>query len=124
MLKKTILVVDDDPSILEIVSLMLKAEKYKVITAGSGKECLDIVKTVKPDYILLDIMMPLMDGWEVLRKIKSKKDLKDIPVAMLTAKTLTRDTLMSEDIGRVVDYISKPFTKRDLLETLNQTLRD
>ena len=73
-------------------------------------------------YILLDIMMPGMDGWETLKELKKDEELKLVPVSMLTVKPLTLETFKQEDMEGLVDYIVKPFSKEDLLETLRQVL--
>ncbi len=117
-----VMVVDDDPSIREVLRIMLDSEGYKIISSDSGEDCMDKLNEVKPDYIFLDIMMPRMDGWEVLSRIKSDESLRDIPVSMLTARTLNSETLKRPDMGVLVDYISKPFRKEDILETLRQVL--
>jgi len=117
-----IMVVDDDPGIQEVLKYMLESEGFAVVPAGSGQECLELLKTVTPDYIFLDIMMPQMDGWEVLRELKKTDRLKDIPVSMLTVRSLNIDTLESGEMKDLVDYVTKPFTKKDILETLQQVL--
>lgn len=119
---KRIMIVDDDPGIQEVLKYMLESEGYEVIHANSGQECLDLLKEVKPDYIFLDIMMPHMDGWGVLRNIKNEESLKDIPISMLTVRALDGDILKGPDMGGLVDYVTKPFTKKDIIETLNQAL--
>ncbi len=115
-----VMIVDDEKEILEITRRMLEKEGIKVITANSGKEALEILKKEKPDYIFLDIMMPEMDGWEVLRRIKEDPNLKDIPVAMLTVKPITESIEREEFDKYIVDYVTKPFSKRDLIETIKQ----
>jgi two-component system response regulator VicR len=116
------MVVDDDPGIQEVVKYMLESEGYEVISAKSGKEGLSLLEKVKPDYIFLDIMMPHMNGWEMLKELKSREDFKDIPVSMLTVKSLEVDMLENNEVKKLVDYVTKPFTKKDILETLNQIL--
>ncbi len=82
----TILVVDDSPFIVDVFVTMLERGGYRTVAAYGGEECLEILKTVTPDLILLDIMMEPMDGWETLEKIKENSQTKEIPVLMLTAK--------------------------------------
>ena len=93
MKKKKILVADDEPEIVDIVKRMLEDE-YEVITAYDGEEALRKAKKEKPDLILLDILMPKLDGWETLKKLKEDEELKNIPVSMLTALPLTPDELV------------------------------
>ncbi len=114
MKKKKILIADDEPEIVNIVKKMLE-EKYEVVSASNGEECIEVAKKEKPDLILLDILMPKMDGWETLRKLKEDKELKDIPVSMLTALPLTPDDTKGKPINKIENYIVKPFTKETLL---------
>ncbi len=109
-----ILVVDDEKDILELVSLILTEEGLQVFTAQDGLGALEIARKEKPDLILLDIMMPEIDGWEVLKILKIEEETKNIPVAMLTCKTETRDKVLGIQEG-AVDYITKPFAPEDLL---------
>lgn len=117
-----ILICDDDFDIIRSVKFMLESEGHDVVTTLSGRECIEKAKDDKPDYIFLDIMMPGMDGWETLRELKKNKELKHIPVSMLTVKPLTLETIKQEKMGRLVDYIVKPFSKEDLMETIGQVL--
>jgi|Deesub1362A_J573_1020465.scaffolds.fasta_scaffold00884_18 CheY-like chemotaxis protein len=117
-----IMVVDDDDIIIEAMKNILTPEGFTVIGARSGEECLRILEREKPDYIFIDIQMPGMDGWETLREIKKREELRHIPIAMLTAQPLTKETLKKDDIYALVDYVVKPFTKRDITETLKQAL--
>ncbi|RLG57985.1 MAG: two-component system response regulator [Candidatus Hydrothermarchaeota archaeon] len=117
-----VMVVDDEEEIIELVENMLGAEGIEVVGALSGKECLKKIKREKPDFIFLDIMMPEMDGWETLNKIKEDEELKDIPVAMFTVKPLTSNVLRREEIEKIVDYVTKPFSKEDLLEVIRQVI--
>ena len=100
----TILVVDDSPFIVDVFVTMLERGGYRSVAAYGGEECLDILKTVTPDLILLDIMMEPMDGWETLEKIKENPSTKEIPVLMLTAKQLTPTE--AEEYGIFIeDYV-------------------
>ncbi len=105
--KKTVLVVDDDFAIRELISMALERE-YNIIKAESGKEALETLKSKKPDIVILDIMMPEIDGYEVCRRIKSSPETKEIPVIMLTAKHEMKD--VGEAIKANADeFITKPF---------------
>lgn len=117
-----IMVIDDDSDMLEAMRFLLESEGFEVITACGGAEGLETLKSVRPDYIFLDIMMPVMNGWDVLREIKNDSEIMDIPVSMLTVKPLTKEMLSNDDIKGIVDYVTKPFTKEDVMETLNQIL--
>ena len=117
MKKKKILVADDEPEIVDIVKRMLEDE-YEVITAYDGEEALEKAKKEKPDLILLDILMPKLDGWETLKKLKEDEELKNIPVSMLTALPLTPDDTKEKPIDKIENYIVKPFTKETLLKKI------
>ena len=117
-----VMIVDDEKEIIELVENMLGAEGIEVIEALSGKECLRKLKNEKPDFIFLDIMMPGMDGWETLKAIKKDEKLGDIPIAMFTVKPLTSNVLKREEIEEIVDYVTKPFSKEDLLEVIRQVI--
>ncbi len=102
----TILVVDDSPFIVDVFVTMLERGGYRTVAAYGGEECLEILKTVTPDLILLDIMMEPVDGWETLEKIKENPQTKDIPVLMLTAKQLTPGEAQEYGIY-IEDYVFK-----------------
>ncbi len=113
----TILVIDDSPFIVDIFVTMLERGGYTVYSANSGPEGIDLLKTVTPDLILLDIMMEPMDGWETLVAIKQNFATKDIPVMMLTAKQLTPQE--AQEYGMYIeDYILKPVTHSELYSAI------
>jgi CheY-like chemotaxis protein len=117
----TILVVDDSPFIVDVFVTMLERGGYRTVAAYSGGECLEILKTVTPDLILLDIMMEPMDGWETLEHIKENPVTKEIPVLMLTAKQLT--PVEAQEYGIFIeDYVLKPITHRELYEAIERVL--
>ena len=120
MTKKTILIVDDELLIVQVVGALLKQNGYKILEASSGQESLEILKKSKPDLILLDIMMPGMDGWDVIEKIKGNKNLEKIPVVFLTAKI----DPISRSMGSLAstDYITKPFDNKDLLRRIKNII--
>lgn len=117
----TVMVVDDSPFIVDIFVTMLERGGYQTLAAYGGEECLDILKTVKPDLILLDIMMEPMDGWETLMHIKGDPELRGIPVMMLTAKQLTPSEAQEYGIY-IEDYIMKPITHKELYEAIEGQL--
>ena len=112
--KHVILIVDDDTTNLQVIGSFLYNKNYKIILAKSGKDDLKSVENNLPDLILLDIMMPGMNGYEVCKKLKADKQTKDIPIIFLTAKTETKDIIKGFKTGGV-DYITKPFIKEELL---------
>lgn len=122
MSKKKIMVVDDEPNILDLVEMILEAEGHEVSKVRSGAECIDGIQKENPDLVLLDIMMPEMDGWVVYRKLKENPKTKGIPVAMLTVKARTIDKDMALELIGVDDYITKPFTPDELVERVDKLL--
>lgn len=121
--KKVILAVDDNPDLVYSVKVGLETmgKDYKVITAESGKKCLQILEKEKPDLILLDIMMPQMDGWDTCAKIKGNKKTEHIPIVFLTAKTDPVSTTMGKLAS--ADYITKPFEIADLKKRIDAVLK-
>jgi two-component system alkaline phosphatase synthesis response regulator PhoP len=118
-----IMVVDDEENIVKIVKTMLESAGHDVITANSGRECLEILKHEKPDLILMDVMMPGMDGWETCRKIKENSETKDIIVSMLTVKSEDEDKVKSFDEAIADWHISKPIRKERLVQTVEWLLK-
>lgn len=112
---KKILLVDDDRHILKIVSFKLARYGYDITCAGNGVEALKSLELNKPNLIILDLMMPEMDGVEFNKVLKSSKEFKDIPVFILTAKGQVVDRNLAYSIG-VTDYITKPFSPKEILE--------
>jgi two-component system, sensor histidine kinase and response regulator len=114
----TILVVDDDRENLRVVNNYLKEKGYKIALALEGKKALKVIDDNKIDLILLDIMMPEMDGFEVCKILKEKPETKGIPVIFLTAKSETDEIVKGFQTGGV-DYITKPFKKEELFARVN-----
>lgn len=112
--KPTILVVDDNKRNLQVVGNILHEEQYKVAMAINGPTALKLAAQLKPDLVLLDIMMPEMDGFEVCKKLKENDETREIPVIFLTAKVETVDVVEGFNLGGV-DYITKPFKQKELL---------
>jgi len=120
MQNKTILIVDDTVSNLDILIELL--EEYDVIDTTKGSDALDIVRNEKIDLVLLDIMMPEMDGYEVCKRLKSDPITKDIPVIFITAKTDEESIEKAYNVGGA-DYVTKPFKPKELLSRVNKELR-
>ncbi len=112
--KKLILIVDDNPENRQVLGSLLLEVGYEVGAAPDGYKALEFIENEEPDLILLDVMMPGMDGFEVCEKLKSNMLTKHIPVIFLTAKTSTEDIVRGFNVGGV-DYISKPFNSEELL---------
>jgi len=119
--KPLILIVDDIPKNIQILGNFLLEQEYELSVATSGKQAIETVKLLKPDLILLDIMMPEMDGFEVCKEFKNIEELKDIPIIFLTAKSEIRDIKKGFALG-AVDYIIKPFNLDEVLARINTHL--
>ncbi len=119
--KTTIMVVDDNPDIINIVKTILEGKGYHVVGALSGQELLTHLENQKPDLIILDIMMPQMDGLEVLTRLKGATETSSIPVILLTAKVQYEDVLGGYKLGADY-YITKPFTSTQLVNGINLLL--
>lgn len=117
-----ILIVEDEPQINRLVELVLQsAGYYKIRKAYDGREALNLIKIEKPDLILLDIMIPEIDGFELCKMIKNDNNLKSVQIIMLTAKKMEEDILKGFESG-AIDYISKPFSNRILLARIKAHL--
>lgn len=116
-----ILIVDDESDIVSTIQYRLKFYEFDVITASNGKEGLEKTANERPDLILLDINMPVMDGHEMLERLKNHPDLKDIPVIMLTAYSDKRDIVKAAEFG-IADYVTKPFDFTELMEKISTAL--
>src|SRR5437879_12297452 len=115
----TVLVADDEKTILQLARMYLQAEGFTVETAGNGREALDKVRTAKPDLLVLDLMMPEIDGWEVCRRLRKESDL---PIIMLTARGDDVDKIVGLELG-AGDYMTKPFNARELAPRVKAVLR-
>jgi two-component system, OmpR family, response regulator MtrA len=118
-LEETVLLVDDDAALLEVMSIVLSSEGYRVVTATDGAEALREVGRDGLDLVVLDVMLPRVSGFEVLKKIREKSDL---PVVMLTAKSQSVDKVVGLELG-ADDYITKPFDTKELLARIRAILR-
>jgi two-component system alkaline phosphatase synthesis response regulator PhoP len=121
MSRGRILVVDDEIYIVHILDFSLGMEGYEVVTALDGEEALRKVQECKPDLVVLDIMMPKMDGYETCKTLKSEESTKHIPVILLSAKGRNVDMQTGYDVG-ADDYITKPFSPRKLVDRINAML--
>jgi DNA-binding response OmpR family regulator len=120
-LKKRILIVDDEPSILETIKFHLELNEYEVISAADGMEALKVARAENPDLILLDLMLPRMDGYKVCKMLKMDKRYKSIPVIMLTAKAGSMDEVEGYQSGADA-YIKKPFDLDALSSVVQEML--
>jgi adenylate cyclase len=116
-----ILIVDDTPANIQTLAAVLQQKGYAISVATNGKQALDVLGKLRPDLILLDVMMPEMDGFETCDRIKKSPDWRDIPIIFLTAKTETTDIVKGFELG-AVDYVAKPFNSHELLARVNTHL--
>ena len=116
-----ILIVDDTPANIQTLTATLKEKGYQISVALNGKQALDVLARVQPDLILLDVMMPEMDGFETCERIKASERWSQIPIIFLTAKTETADIVRGFELG-AVDYVAKPFNAHELLARVHTHL--
>ncbi|MGK5093606.1 SpoIIE family protein phosphatase [Deltaproteobacteria bacterium TL4] len=112
--KTRILIVDDTPKNIQVLGTMLKQQDYQINVAQDGIQALNMVDKIRPDLILLDVMMPNLDGFETCKRLKASPKSREIPIIFLTAKTETQDVVKGFELG-AVDYVSKPFNSAELL---------
>ncbi|MEM8861822.1 MAG: response regulator, partial [Chloroflexota bacterium] len=106
--KKTIVCIEDEPDMIDLVRLILENHNFEVHGALGGREGLELVREIKPDLVLLDLMMPEMDGWQVFQTIRVEEGISEIPVVILTAKAQSIDKVLGLHIARVDDYDTNP----------------
>lgn len=119
---KRVIYVEDEPEMIDLVRLILKRKGFEVIGANGGREGLTMIRQQLPDLVLLDLMMPDMDGWEVYQQMKSEVKTRNIPVIVITAKAQSIDKVLGLHIAKVDDYIAKPFSPNELLESVEKVL--
>ncbi len=118
---KTILIVDDEPDMVYALRMQLEAEGYRVLTAGDGREGLERVRKDRPDLVVLDLMLPKMDGYRVCRMLKFDQKFCDVPIIMFTARAQESDEKTGYEVGADA-YVTKPFEPRVLLDTIRRFL--
>jgi DNA-binding response OmpR family regulator len=121
MIGKTILVCDDDDMLLDLLEFRLSARGFEVVVVRDGAAALREVEAHKPDAIVLDTMMPVMDGNEVVRRLRANDDTRDIPVIMLTARRQEKDIVGALELG-ADDYLVKPFIPEELITRLSRMI--
>ncbi len=120
---RTVVYIEDDLEMIDLVTLILNRRGFQVHGAHGGRKGLDLVAKELPDLILLDLMMPGMDGWEVFQQIKANDKTKNIPVIVITAKAQDIDRVLGLHIAKVDDYICKPFRPQELVESVEKVLK-
>jgi two-component system, OmpR family, response regulator VicR len=114
--------IEDEPEMIDLVRLILSRKGYEVIGAGGGREGLEVIRQKLPDLVLLDLMMPDMDGWDVYQQMKAVDTTRDIPVIVITAKAQSIDKVLGLHIAKVDDYISKPFSPQELVDRVEKVI--
>jgi DNA-binding response OmpR family regulator len=121
-IKRKVVCVEDEPEIIDLIRLILGRKGFDLTGATGGLEGLEAIRRVKPDLVLLDLMMPDMDGWEVYQQMKADPELKNIPVIVVTAKAQSIDKILGLHIAKVDDYVTKPFGPQELLQSVERVL--
>lgn len=119
---RRVVYIEDEPEMIDLVRLILGRKGFEVKGAHGGRVGLEAVREQKPDLVLLDLMMPDMDGWEVYQLMKADEATKDTPVIVITAKAQSIDRVLGLHIAKVDDYISKPFSPQELVESVEKVL--
>ncbi|HJW84116.1 MAG TPA: response regulator [Anaerolineae bacterium] len=120
--KKRVVCIEDEPEMVDLVKLILGRKGFELIGAMGGREGLEKIKSIKPDLVLLDLMMPDMDGWEVYQQMKADPEMQHIPVIVVTAKAQSIDKVLGLHIAKVDDYVTKPFGPQELLQSVEKVL--
>ncbi|GAB4484579.1 MAG: hypothetical protein OHK0031_08650 [Anaerolineales bacterium] len=120
---KRILCIEDEPDMIELIRLILQRRGFEIQGAAGGQEGLRKVREWLPDLVLLDLMMPDMDGWEVYQQMKAEEKTRDIPVIVVTAKAQNIDKVLGLHIAKVDDYVAKPFSPGELLASVERVLQ-
>jgi DNA-binding response OmpR family regulator len=120
---KQILCIEDDPEMIDLIRLILGRRGFKVAGAAGGTAGIKAVREHLPDLVLLDLMMPDMDGWEVYQQMKAEESTRNIPVIVVTAKAQSIDKVLGLHIAKVDDYISKPFSPQELMNSVEKVIR-
>jgi DNA-binding response OmpR family regulator len=119
---KRILCIEDEQEMIDLIRLILTRRGFEVKGANGGKEGLESIRAQRPDLVLLDLMMPDMDGWEVYQQMKADEQMRDIPVIVVTAKAQSIDKVLGLHIAKVDDYIAKPFSPQELMNSVEKVL--
>jgi DNA-binding response OmpR family regulator len=121
--KRTIVVVEDEQEMIDLIELILSRRGFDVVGANGGVQGLKAIREHKPDLVLLDLMMPEMDGWQVYQQLKADVDTENIPVIVVTAKAQNIDKVLGLHIAKVDDYIPKPFSLEELVSRVEMVLK-
>ncbi len=120
---RKVVCVEDEPEMIDLIRLILNRKGFEVIGANGGVKGLETIRAEKPDLVLLDLMMPEMDGWQVYQQLKADDSTADIPVIVVTAKAQNIDKVLGLHIAKVDDYIPKPFSLQELVDRVDKVLK-
>ena len=120
--KRTVVCIEDDPDMITLIDLMLKRADVELIGAIDGEQGLAAIRNSKPDLVLLDLMLPGIDGWEVYQQMKTEDELRDIPVIVVTARAQPIDKVIGLHIAKVDDYLTKPLGPQQLRRSVDRVL--
>lgn len=120
---RKVVCVEDEPEMIDLMRLILSRKGFEVIGAEGGVKGLETIRAEKPDLVLLDLMMPEMDGWQVYQQLKADATTADIPVIVVTAKAQNIDKVLGLHIAKVDDYIPKPFSLQELVDRVEKVLK-
>ncbi|HLE14499.1 MAG TPA: response regulator [Anaerolineales bacterium] len=119
---KRVVYIEDEPEMVELVQIILGRAGFEVAGAGNGLDGLQLARREPPDLVLLDLMLPDMDGWQVYRELRADESLKHIPVIVITAKSQSIDMVLGLHVADVDDYISKPFSAQELVKRAERVI--
>lgn len=120
---RTVVYIEDEHEMIDLVRLILGRKGFNILGANGGREGLDLVRQRLPDLVLLDLMMPDMDGWDVYQQMKADETTRHIPVIVITAKAQNIDKVLGLHIAKVDDYIAKPFSPQELLDSVEKVMQ-
>lgn len=120
---KSVLIIEDEPFIIEALTFLLEREGLELSSYSDGEGCLDVISNIKPDLLILDMMLPNVSGMEILEKIRNSREFSALPVLMLTAKGQVRDREAAEDAG-VNIFMTKPFANEEIISNVHKLLKN
>jgi DNA-binding response OmpR family regulator len=120
--RKKIVYIEDEPAMIKLLQFILRREDVELIGAVDGLQGLEAIRETRPDLVILDLMLPEIDGWEIYRRIRDDEQTKDIPVIVLTVRASRRDKILGEQVYKVNGYMTKPFDIEELLQRVRRAL--
>jgi DNA-binding response OmpR family regulator len=120
---RQVVYIEDEPEMIDLVKLILSRKGFEVLGASGGREGLALVQSLRPTLVLLDLMMPDLDGWDVFQQMKADPATRAIPVIVITAKAQNIDKVLGLHIAKVDDYIAKPFSPQELVDSVTRVLQ-